>query len=164
MSAATMANALVSLTQYMPLALGELSMLSLTYVSLPTPWQKNRGEILEDIRAVSLARNSQLDITGLLIATISHFAQVLEGPDGAVDDVLASISADPRHCQIVMVQRIPIEIRQFPLWQLMTFERETFANLEVTPLLAALHTDGGGEALARFIHLIDAISRSQTHG
>ena len=139
-------------------------MLSLAFVSLPTHWEKCRKETLDDIKTVSLARNSQLDITGLLIATISHFAQVLEGPKCAVDDVMASISVDPRHCQIVILQKIPIETRQFPLWRLATFERETFASLEVTPLLAMLHKERGGEALGRFSHLVDAISRSHSCG
>lgn len=135
-------------------------MLSLAYVSRPTPWQKSRSETLEDIRTVSIARNSMLDITGVLIATVTHIAQVLEGPERAVDTVMASIVDDPRHCDIVVVNRAKIDRRCFPLWRMLRFEEQKFADAALVPMLSALHAERGGEALRRFNSFTEAIART----
>ncbi|MFN3473191.1 MAG: BLUF domain-containing protein [Blastomonas sp.] len=135
-------------------------MLSLVYVSRPTSWQKGRSETLEDIQAVSIARNSMLDITGVLIATVSYIAQVLEGPASAVDTVMASILVDPRHCDIIVVKRAETDRRCFPLWRMLRFEEEKFADASLVPMLAALHAERGGEALRRFNSLAEAIART----
>ena len=139
-------------------------MFSLTYVSLPMPLDKSRKEVLEDIHAVSLSRNSELDITGLLISTNAHFAQVLEGPEESVEAVMASIIADPRHSDVVIFPRSVIAARKFQTWRFVTFDRETFADFEVTPLLETMHTTASNESLWRFSRLVDAIARSDTRG
>ncbi|QZH74182.1 MAG: BLUF domain-containing protein [Erythrobacter sp.] len=101
-------------------------MLTGSYVSRPTIPFLLRPGVLDDIRAVSIARNSQLDVTGLLIVTVLYFAQVLEGPEDAVDEVMRSIAADPRHHEIVVVRRNVLKRLQFPLWRMARFEHETF--------------------------------------
>lgn len=136
-------------------------MLSLTYVSRPTDWTKSREETLEEIRAVSTARNTELNITGLLIATFAYFAHVLEGPESSINMVMASIMADPRHSHIVVLDRTSIALRRFPFWRLAQFERETFADQAVTPLLATLHAGDDDKAFGRFTHLTDAVARNQ---
>jgi hypothetical protein len=137
-------------------------MLSITYVSRQTPWTESRREILENIQTASIARNSELNITGLLIATRSHFAQVLEGPTGAVDQVMASITIDPRHCEVVVLRREEIEIRRFASWQLAVFEREAFASISMRPLLAAVHEGTDEAAQGKFFRLIDDIANYAT--
>lgn len=135
-------------------------MLSLAYVSRPSPWQKSRSETLDDIQAVSVARNSTLDITGVLIATVSYIAQVLEGPACAVDTVMVSIMNDPRHCDLIVVKRTETDRRCFPLWSMLRFEEEKFADASLVPMLSALHAERGGEALRRFNSFADAIART----
>ncbi|MCL6251238.1 BLUF domain-containing protein [Altererythrobacter sp. KTW20L] len=136
-------------------------MLTISYVSRPSIPSLRRTRVLDDIRAVSIARNSQLGITGLLIVTAMYFAQVLEGPEDAVDDVMKSILADPRHHEIVVVRRDIANRRRFPLWRMARFEHETFADASLSPLLAELHTKRGGAALRRFDRLLDDIRRSR---
>ncbi|WP_197063653.1 BLUF domain-containing protein, partial [Novosphingobium malaysiense] len=55
-------------------------MISLLYVSRSRILPVHRERMLDDIQAESLARNSQHDITGLLVAASAYFAQLLEGP------------------------------------------------------------------------------------
>lgn len=133
-------------------------MLSLTYVSRQTHWARSRRETLESIQAVSISRNSELNITGMLIATRSHFAQVLEGPKEAVNQVMASIIADPRHIDLKELRRANIDIRRFASWQLAVFEREAFAHISMSPLLAAIHEGTDKAARAKFFKLIDDIA------
>ncbi len=137
-------------------------MLSLTYVSRQTPWTESRREVLENIQTASIARNSELNITGLLIATKFHFAQVLEGPTEAVDEVMASITIDPRHCEVEVLRREEIAIRQFANWQLAVFEREAFASISMRTLLAALHEGTEVAAQGKFFRLIDDIANYAT--
>ncbi len=68
-------------------------MKSLVYISRPLVAMIDREAVLDDIQYVSVARNTTLDITGLLITTQDHFAQLLEGPAKAVESVMASMSA-----------------------------------------------------------------------
>lgn len=62
-------------------------------------------------------RNNDRDcITGLLYADGRRFLQVLEGPLEAVENAFARISADPRHCAIVVLSRRAIDAREFGDW------------------------------------------------
>ena len=62
-------------------------------------------------------RNNDRDcITGLLYADGRRFLQVLEGPQDAVERAFARISADPRHCAIVVLSRRAVEAREFGDW------------------------------------------------
>jgi len=69
-------------------------MISLLYVSLPMVDLANRDSCLDDIQTVSIAHNSKLDLTGLLITTRDYFAQLLEGEEDAVESVMTRISRD----------------------------------------------------------------------
>lgn len=52
---------------------------------------------MQRIVRVSRDRNASLDVTGLLVYSGEHFAQVLEGPGASLDSLIASIRADARH-------------------------------------------------------------------
>lgn len=66
----------------------------------------------------SLARNRALDVTGALIATDALFAQVLEGPDEAIAELMISIRRDPRHQDLSVAFDEPIAQRRFADWAL----------------------------------------------
>ena len=53
------------------------------------------------IVAISRARNATDDIRGVQAFTGLDFAQVIEGPEGAVANLWLRIRADDRHCDIV---------------------------------------------------------------
>jgi hypothetical protein len=73
---------------------------------------------VENIVTVSLARNAGLDVTGALISTPSYFAQVLEGPQPAVVELMHSIMRDPRHAEIKIVTEGEVPARRFPNWSM----------------------------------------------
>jgi len=70
---------------------------SIFYVSQKTVAWPDDGPDVEAITAVATSRNAILGVTGALISTDHFFAQILEGPEAAVDDVMASILRDARH-------------------------------------------------------------------
>ena len=76
------------------------------------------NEELAKVLEVSLAYNKANAITGALVSTPTRFAQVLEGPRGAVMAVMQRIEADPRHRDIAIVASEMIPQRSFPRWSL----------------------------------------------
>ncbi len=87
----------------------------LTYFSrnlMPGP----RWRVAEQLRALldgARIRNAHLGITGALMLHDGCFAQVLEGDREELSSLFASISADPRHCNVTLLQRGPITERAF---------------------------------------------------
>jgi len=133
-------------------------MLSLVYISRLSVEPGDRSGVLDDIQAVSIARNTQLDITGLLISTTDFFAQLLEGPVPGVEAVMASILADPRHHDVHIIQRSEVDARRYPQWRMARFDGERFGSVGANPLLAACHAGHEPDSSARLDRLIDAIA------
>jgi len=85
---------------------------------------KSRATVTVDLEVVlSIAResenrNTRLGITGLLLATNTHFFQALEGEERRLDRVFARISRDPRHTDLNVISRGAIQTRQFEGWGL----------------------------------------------
>ena len=55
-------------------------------------------------------------ITGLLLHDGSRFIQALEGPQPAVETLMAQIAHDQRHDSIAYVERRPVAAQQFGGW------------------------------------------------
>lgn len=133
-------------------------MISLLYVSETLVEEHDVDKVMDDIQAVSIARNSQLDITGALIATSAYFAQILEGPDEDVDLVMASIVRDPRHHRVRVLKRCDIAVRRFPRWRLARFSGDNFGTLNVAPVIAAAHAGTHADAVQQLERLIGTIA------
>jgi hypothetical protein len=75
-------------------------------------------EPLELARLVAEARrkNALRDVSGILIYDAGGFVQVLEGSESAVEQLFREISRDPRHRDVVVINRGPIAQRVFPEW------------------------------------------------
>ena len=102
-------------------------MLQLVYVS--TARQPIGDPLLEAILAASRRNNARHNVTGLLVAGGRRFLQVLEGPDKAVLDTYARISADPRHHALVLLSTGVIAGRAFGDWA-MAYEQGGAAAAE----------------------------------
>ncbi len=126
-------------------------MASLIYVSCSTLDYPAGRDALEDIRLVSLARNSVLDITGLLIATPTYFAQLLEGDRPALDELMDSIVRDGRHRDVITVDRQQADTRRYPRWSMAGFGPSSFVSRTIHPVLEAVHrgADAGDVAAVR---------------
>ncbi len=127
---------------------------SLVYVSSSTLDYRRDETALEDIRLVSLARNSLLDVTGFLIATPAYFAQLLEGDGHALDALMLSIERDPRHSDVAVIERRDVEERRYPRWSMACFGPSSFVSRSIHPVLASLHRGEGSPGIPELRALI----------
>jgi hypothetical protein len=73
-------------------------------------------ELVESILESSTRNNPPNAITGVLVATETHFLQVLEGEFKALNATLERISRDTRHHQVQLISFSEIEERRFGDW------------------------------------------------
>ncbi len=92
------------------------------------------------ILAESQRNNARDGLTGALAAHDERFIQVLEGPGQTLDGLLRRLEGDPRHRNIVVLDRRPIGERMFGDWAM--------ANARFDPAKA--------EALARLTDSVEA--------
>ena len=71
---------------------------------------------LQAIFKTSLRNNRRDAITGALALPDGKFVQVIEGTPGALDGLLRRLAPDPRHRDIVILDRRPIAERRFTDW------------------------------------------------
>ncbi|MET3469293.1 BLUF domain-containing protein [Microbacterium sp. 1262] len=71
---------------------------------------------LAALLAQSRASNAARDLTGMLLYRGGRFVQVLEGPEPAVRDLLATIRQDSRHSDMRVLIEQPIAHREFREW------------------------------------------------
>ena len=64
----------------------------------------------------SQRNNARDGLTGVLAAHDDRFIQVIEGSPGALDGLLRRLAPDPRHRDIVILERRPIAARRFDGW------------------------------------------------
>jgi hypothetical protein len=136
-------------------------LLSITYVSQSLIDPQDRARALNDLMVDAISRNTDLDITGLLIVAPDHFAQLLEGPRLAIETVMTSIEADPRHTAVQIVQQSTIETARFRNWRMARFDQPNFGVIAICPLLMAAHKGNDLEAIDRLDQLIDQIATSR---
>jgi hypothetical protein len=68
--------------------------------------------------AQSRSRNVEEAVSGCLLFSVSHFAQILEGPEPSLTALMDSIHADVRHHRIRILERKSIADRCFLSWGL----------------------------------------------
>lgn len=83
------------------------------------PEKSDGGEkALAEILSTSRSNNTSLGITGALVLYEykGRFAQVLEGPEKAVQDLFTKIKSDPRHNNVNIVESGESPERLFSRW------------------------------------------------
>lgn len=78
----------------------------------------------------SQRNNAQRGLTGALAAHRGTFIQVIEGPADAIDMLLDRLRRDPRHKDIRVLERAPVETRSFEAWSM--------ASARITPAIQPL--------------------------
>lgn len=73
---------------------------------------------VEEILHGARRHNQQRGVTGSLLYTGGHFAQLLEGPQQALAEVMAVIGADPRHEAVKRLLGGEIARRRFQGWSM----------------------------------------------
>lgn len=106
-----------------------MPLLSLTYVSSAT--ELLAVPELLDLLATIRPKNEALGLSGLLLYSGGNVIQVLEGPEDAVESTFAAIADDPRHRDVIVMLRDPIQERAFPDWS-MGFRNVSPADVQGT--------------------------------
>lgn len=70
------------------------------------------------ILAKSQDNNARVGVTGALMFNAGCFAQVLEGPQAAVEDTFERIQQDERHGEVSLLAFGPAPARSFPNWSM----------------------------------------------
>jgi hypothetical protein len=70
------------------------------------------------ILQVSQSKNEKANITGALLYNAGSFAQVLEGPRGAIEATFGYIERDRRHSNVVLLGLDMVDQRSFESWSM----------------------------------------------
>jgi hypothetical protein len=73
---------------------------------------------LSALLSLARARNQSLDVSGVLLHQKGVFIQVLEGDEPIVGALYDRIARDPRHKNVAVFRRGPIQARQFAAWSM----------------------------------------------
>ena len=73
-------------------------------------------DIVRNITDVSEVNNQERGVTGVLIASRTHFLQVLEGKFEEVNATFRRICRDPRHTELAIIAFSVIDARLFDSW------------------------------------------------
>ena len=116
-----------------------------------------KTEVMRSIVLVAQSRNASLGITGALIATDVHFVQLLEGDPDAIAEVMVSISRDPRHTDVQVIQDCAIERRRFPKWSMAYSGLASYVAHYVEPLLTETSADRYPDNARQLTRLMDKL-------
>jgi hypothetical protein len=83
---------------------------------------------IASILATSRRSNQKVGITGALIFDGEGFAQVLEGPRGAVERTYASIRIDTRHHSVTLLEQAYQPERHFADWFMAYFDADVLRS------------------------------------
>ena len=124
------------------------------------------GGELADLLLGAQKRNEAHGITGILVYAAGNFAQVLEGPDQAIEQLLRNIHADPRHDDCRVVSEGPIEARYFSGWSMDWADLNRFEDGRYAELASHLACHGIADRRAiyrAFVLFIEAHARARDY-
>ena len=134
---------------------GTQPLFRVVYVSrslLPEPGAEAE---LERILARARQGNAALGVTGALLFSEDCFAQALEGPAPAVEEVFEAIQRDPRHADVAVLEAAPIPEREFGAWSMAYAGRRRGAEARFAALAdGAAGQAGGAPAAGRVLGLL----------
>lgn len=140
-----------------------VSIRSLLYVSRLNMPSAGAAAEVQRIVAVARERNARVGITGSIVFTEVHFAQLLEGPAAAVDGLMEKIAADARHRDVAVVERTTVRKRRFPDWAMAYSGPSFLLDRHVKPLLShQVNADENEPLVSRLMGLIEGLSTQST--
>jgi len=78
---------------------------------------KQDAEISQILQAAR-RNNKEQNVTGALLFNSSYFAQALEGPKLAIEQIFEKIQRDPRHGEVTVLSSQTGGQRDFPEWSM----------------------------------------------
>lgn len=113
-----------------------MTIFSLLYASRSTIPANEAEAAVEALVDVSRSRNETLGLTGCLIFGGGRFAQVLEGDQAVVQDIVDRISRDDRHTDFAVLEQGTIPARRFMGWALGYAGPSLFVRRRITAPIA----------------------------
>ncbi|MGI4830390.1 MAG: BLUF domain-containing protein [Janthinobacterium lividum] len=77
-----------------------------------------QNEPILHILETARTNNGRKNVTGALLYNAGYFAQVLEGPRAAIEQVFERIQRDARHGDVTVLECAGISERDFPAWSM----------------------------------------------
>lgn len=108
---------------------------SLLYVSKSLLPNAIADDVVPQIAAASVLANGRTGLTGALVFTGSHFAQILEGDRREIDKLLAAIHRDARHTELNIIERIDVHARRFAGWSMAYMGPSRFVSRHIMQLI-----------------------------
>jgi len=108
----------------------------LSYTSIAFAAGDQATSDAHSICALAQDYNALHGITGILTLHRGRFAQVLEGPETAVRQLMRRIMADPRHHSIRIATDEPIVKRRYAGWSMAFRDPKTFITDQIDDMLA----------------------------
>lgn len=121
---------------------------------------------LTDLLLGARQRNQEHGITGILVYAAGNFAQVLEGPDAAIDQLLRNLHADPRHDDYRVIAEGSVETRSFDGWSMDWADLDRFDEGRYAELRRELGQQGIGDRAAiyrAFVHFLEDHARARSY-
>jgi len=105
----------------------------MTYVSRYSKPLTERD--LDQLGEQAAAKNQELGVTGVLMASGGLFYQVLEGPEEAIDGLFAAIESDDRHTDVLVLGvEEGVSARHFPDWSMRIVNLDAASHVRLLPL------------------------------
>lgn len=137
-----------------------MSLVSVVYVS--TSRTLLSEDDIRDLLLEARIKNAARDVTGLLLYWDGNFLQYVEGPRGAIEDLMSRIRRDARHRDVTVLSEEEIAARAFPDWR-MGFHRarpvESSGQDGVSNYLADGMLDGEAGGLALHVRRLIEVFR-----
>jgi hypothetical protein len=133
-----------------------MNLTSVTYTSLARLDLQTAD--LEDIHRTAREQNAIDGITGLLVFNGTHFLQIIEGSESAIDELVERLRKDPRHTGFEIRDKRRVEARSFPDWS-MELVRVKASYFEARDTIADRIPESVPEAIqARLFRMTELIS------
>lgn len=133
----------------------------LLYISQSCINESVAEAVVMQIVAHAVHNNKQIGVTGALIFTGRHFAQILEGASDTIEVLMANIMADPRHKNVVGFDTSSITNRLFAEWQMAYHGPSQFVSRGVDRLLLTTTPSGRQNAAAWITNLAREFSTTR---
>ena len=133
---------------------------TLLYVSKSLIAPSDIGRDIKNIVTTARTRNVERGVSGVLIFTEARFAQVIEGPEPAIDMLMTSIIGDPRHKQITVVHEEALTERRYANWSMAYSGPSLYVDRHVRPLLDPVLQNRDRQRLCdRLLYLMEELAR-----
>lgn len=118
----------------------------------------NLASEIETILAASRRNNVLVGISGALMFSQGHFAQVLEGDQTAIESTFERIQQDRRHGNVHLLEFSPTPTRGFETWSMAYIGSQQSVSPEVREIGIRSGFDprrlDGGELFRRLVQLL----------